>query len=92
MTTKTELEQVFLRKKPARLLMSLKTFRGKRYVSIFAKETDCTYSHVVKLLNTFKKLGLVTFKKEGRVKYIDLTEKGQEIAEAVENVLRKFSK
>ena len=91
MTTKTELEDLFLRKKPTKLLLSL-SGEKRKYVSVLAKETDCTYSHVVKLLNIFKKLGIAVFEKEGRVKYVKLTPEGQELAKSFENLLRKFSK
>ena len=63
-----------------------------KYVSVLAKETDCTYSHTVKLLETFKNMGLVNFDKEGRIKYIKLTKDGEELADRFEDVLRKFSK
>ena len=86
-----ELEELFLRKKPIRLLMNIKLGNTK-YVSVLAKETDCTYSHIVKLLNVLKKLGLATFEKKGRVKYIRLTTEGKEIAGIFESLLRKFSK
>ncbi len=92
MTEKTDLEQLFLRKKPVRLLISLKNSKKTSYVSLLAKAIDCTYSHTVKLLSEFKKFGLVDFKKEGRIKYVTLTERGRDLAESLENVLRKFSK
>ncbi|MCD6093064.1 MAG: hypothetical protein J7J38_03555 [Candidatus Aenigmarchaeota archaeon] len=91
MTVKTELENLFLRKKPIRLLMSLNSEKQK-YVSVLAKETDCTYSHIVKLLNIFKRLNIVTFEKKGRVKYISMTQEGKEIAGIFETMMRKFSK
>ena len=92
MTEKTDLEQLFLRKKPVHLLISLKNSKKTSYVSLLAKAIDCTYSHTVKLLSEFKKFGLVDFKKEGRIKYVTLTERGRDLAESLENVLRKFSK
>jgi len=91
MTTKTVLEEMFLRRKPVHLLLNLKSEQSK-YVSVLAKQTDCTYSHTVKLLEEFKDLGLVTFEKEGRVKFISFTKEGEELANAFENVMRKFSK
>ncbi|MCD6381502.1 MAG: hypothetical protein J7L43_00800 [Candidatus Aenigmarchaeota archaeon] len=91
MTTKTDLEDLFLRKKPMKLLISLSGDK-KKYVSVLAKETDCTYSHVVKLLNIFKKMGIAAFEKEGRVKYVRLTPEGQELVKGFETLLRKFSK
>ncbi len=88
---KTELEELFLRKKPVKLLLNIKNGTAK-YISILAKETDCTYSHTVKLLEIFKELGLLEFSKEGRIKYVKLTQDGQELATDFESVLRKFSK
>lgn len=91
MTNKAELEKLFLRKKPTKLLLSLNTEKYK-YVSIIAKEIDCTYSHVVKLLNILKKLNITTFEKKGRVKYVTLTSEGKDIAKTFETLLRKFSR
>jgi DNA-binding MarR family transcriptional regulator len=91
MLDKLELEELFLRKKPIRLLMNIKLGNTK-YVSVLAKETDCTYSHTVKLLDIFRNLGLVDFEKTGRIKFVKLTQDGLELAQDFENVLRKFSK
>jgi len=90
-TTKTKLEDLFLRKKPVRLLMCIK-MGTYRYISILAKETDCTYSHTVKLLEAFQNIGLVEFEKQGRIKYVKLTQEGNELATDFEVILRKFSK
>lgn len=92
MTMKMELEELFLRKKPVKLLMALKMGVSGKYVSVLSKETDCTYSHTVKLLGEFKNLGLVEFEKKGRVKFIRLTPDGEELAGHFESVLRKFTK
>ena len=92
LSTKTELEEMFLRKKPVKLLMALKMGGPVKYISMLSKETDCTYSHTVKLLDNFKQLGLVSFDNMGRVKYIKLTADGDELAGYFENVLRKLSK
>ncbi|MBI4896208.1 MAG: hypothetical protein HY832_01535 [Candidatus Aenigmarchaeota archaeon] len=86
------IEDLFLRKKPVRLLLSIKMGSAPKYVSILAKEIDCTYSHTVKLLEMFKDLGIVEFDKTGRIKYITLTAEGTDLSERFENVLRKFSK
>ncbi len=92
MGTKEELENLFLRKKPVKILLALKNGRGPKYVSILAKETDCTYSHTVKLLEIFKNMGLLFFDKKGRVKFVDLTKEGVEISEKFEDIMRIFSK
>ncbi|MEM5791183.1 MAG: hypothetical protein QXP77_04040 [Candidatus Aenigmatarchaeota archaeon] len=81
---------LFFRGKPVKLVLSLK--RGTKYATILSKEVDCTYSHTVKLLEQFKKFGLVEFEKKGRIKMIKLTSLGEELAGAIEGVLVKLSK
>jgi DNA-binding MarR family transcriptional regulator len=78
--------EVFFRKKPALMLVTLKKSGKARYGSLLAKEVDCTYSHAVKILQSLEKLGLVTFEKKGRIKLIKLTKKGQEIADNIDNI------
>ena len=70
--------------------MSLKS--GPKYATVISKEVDCTYSHTVKLLSQFEKYGMVNFEKRGRIKIIELTDDGQELAQAIATVLTKFSK
>jgi len=79
---------VFFRRKPALMLVSLKKNTRMRYGSLLAKEVDCTYSHAVKILQTLELLKLVVFEKKGRIKIIQLTKKGKEIADAIENIQR----
>ena len=82
------LESLFLHEKPARLLISAKT---PKYATQLAKQADCTFSHTVKLLEQFRKMGLVTFKKIGRIKMISLTDDGQEIANYLEGLVTKIT-
>ncbi len=82
--------KLFLRAKPVKLMISLK--RGPKYATVLSKEVDCTYSHTVKLLEQFRRLGLVEFERKGRIKIIRLTELGEELAHAIEGVLIKLSK
>lgn len=77
---------IFFRRKPALMLVSLKKNTRMRYGSILAKEVDCTYSHAVKILQTLEALSLVDFEKRGRIKIIRLTKKGKEVADAIENI------
>lgn len=89
---KTILDDIFLHEKPVKILIGLKSNNNISYASTLAKVADCTYSHTVKILEYFKKIGLVVFEKKGRVKYIKLTKSGEDIAEDLENICRKFSK
>jgi len=77
---------VFFRRKPALMLVSLKRNTRIRYGSVLAKEVDCTYSHAVKILQTLEVLKLVFFEKRGRIKVIQLTKKGKLVADAIENI------
>ena len=77
---------IFFRRKPAMMLVSLGKNTRMRYGSVLAKEVDCTYSHAVKILQTLELLKLVEFEKKGRIKIIQLTKKGREVADAIENI------
>lgn len=77
---------IFFRRKPALMLVSLKKSTRMRYGSMLAKEVDCTYSHAVKILQTLEELKLVSFEKKGRIKVIKLTKKGREVADAIEDI------
>jgi len=89
-TEENKLVKLFLRTKPVKILISLKN--GPKYATQVSKEIDCTYSHTVKLLDDFKTQGLVTFKKQGRIKIITLTEDGEDLTHSVEGVLIKLSR
>jgi DNA-binding MarR family transcriptional regulator len=74
---------LFFRRKPALMLLALKKVSRPKYGSVLAKEVDCTYSHAVKILQILEEIGLVSFEKDGRIKIIKLTKKGQEVAESI---------
>lgn len=76
---------VFFREKPAMALVSLLSPQ-EHYASSLAKVIDCTYSHIVKILNEMQKADLVTFKKSGRLKILALTKRGEEVATSIENI------
>lgn len=82
--------KMFFRLKPVKMLTALKS--GPKYATIIAKETDCTYSHTVKILDLFKDYGLVDFEKKGRIKIVKLTEFGDDISKEMETLLVKLSR
>jgi len=82
--------KLFLHVKPVRMLTVLQD--GPKYATIISKETDCTYSHTVKLLDMFRDFGLVDFEKKGRIKVVKLSEDGQSIAGSLYNVMAKLSR
>lgn len=86
------LAELFLHEKPIRILIALKNGIDNSYASTLAKKADCTYSHTVKILNAFLQAGLVKFDKAGRIKFVKLTEAGEDFAHDFENIVRKFSR
>lgn len=70
----------FFREKPAMILIELFSSPNETYASSLAKNVDCTYSHVVKVLKEMETFGLISFEKTGRLKVLKLTEKGKKIA------------
>jgi len=87
---KPVLEDLFLREKPARILLALKTAKGPVYATILSKEADCTYSHTIKILDVLHGMGLVIFDKKGRIKGVKLTDDGWDIAHNMEAVKKKL--
>lgn len=68
------------------MLVELKNADIDVYASVLAKQIDCTYSHVVKILQEMQRADLINFKKEGRLKLLELTKKGREIATGIESI------
>jgi len=83
---KKQIFEVFFREKPAMMLVELKNANSQVYASVLAKQIDCTYSHVVKILQEMQKADLINFKKEGRLKLLELTQKGRDIAQNIESI------
>ncbi len=84
--TNEHIFNVFFREKPAMMLVKLNQSKGEVYASSLAKLIDCTYSHVVKILQEMEKAGLVNFEKQGRLKLLSLTKKGSEVATRIEEI------
>lgn len=86
------LEDLFLREKPARILLGMKTkSKTNVYATMLSKEADCTYSHTIKILELFKNMGIVKFDKKGRVKHVALTDDGWDIAHNLEALRKRFT-
>lgn len=81
-----EIFNVFFREKPAMMLVHLNNSKSDVYASSLAKRIDCTYSHVVKILQEMEKASLVRFEKTGRLKLLTLTKKGEEVANSIDSI------
>ena len=83
---KEKIFNIFFREKPAMMLVGLKNSKGAMYASSLAKQIDCTYSHVVKILQEMEKAGLIDFEKQGRLKLLTLTKKGSDVADNIASI------
>lgn len=86
MVKNKEIFKIFFREKPAMMLVELKNAKSEVYASALAKNIDCTYSHVVKILQEMEREGLVNFDKQGRLKLLTLTKKGHDIASQIDTI------
>ncbi len=86
MTESKIIFNVFFREKPSMMLVNLKNSKGTMYASSLAKQIDCTYSHVVKILQEMEKHELINFDKQGRLKLLTLTKKGSDVADHIANI------
>ncbi len=84
------LEDMFLRDKPSKILLDLHGAKGKIYATVLSKDSNCTYSHTIKILNLFRDMGLVSFEKKGRIKIVKLTDAGWDIAHNLDAMARKL--
>jgi len=75
--------EFIFRVKPAKALVALLDEKKEWYASSLAKEVDCTFPHIVKLLSNFAALGLVSFYPKGRKKLISLTLKGRKLGASI---------
>ncbi len=82
-----DLHDVFLHKMPTLLLLAVGE-RNRTYISVVAKECNCTYPHAVKILHEMEQYGLIKSEKLGRIKYVTLTDFGR----AVESSLKQLIK
>lgn len=78
--------KILFREKPAMMLVELRNAKSEVYASSLAKNVDCTYSHVVKILQEMEKEGLISFNKQGRLKLLALTKKGESVADAIDDI------
>lgn len=81
--------ELFLRKKPSKLLICLKDADREWNLNSLSKESGMTYVYLMKLIPKLKTSGLIIEEKKGRKKILKLTDKGLEVAALLEELERK---
>lgn len=84
---KRGVEGLFLQEKPAKILILLKKENKPLYTAIISREINGTYAHTLNVLAELERLKLVSFKETGRIKLVNLTELGVEVAQAIQNFI-----
>ena len=80
---KSDVVNLFLRVNAVKPLLLLLNEETTWYVSTLAKHVDTTYLHLIRLIQRFEEMGLVVTKKDGRVRYVELTVRGKDLAEVL---------
>ncbi|AKB84856.1 MarR family transcriptional regulator [Methanococcoides methylutens] len=79
-------EYLFLQEKPTLALLAI-WFYGRTYASVITKEINSTFAHTTKILSRMEEDGLVEFNVEGRIKYVELTEKGFNVVSLLKELI-----
>ncbi|WP_292487726.1 MarR family winged helix-turn-helix transcriptional regulator [Methanohalobium sp.] len=82
-------ENLFLQEKPTLALLAIWSFE-RTYASVITKEINSTFAHTTKILSKMEDCGLVQFKMDGRVKYVELTDRGMDVVNALKNLILKL--
>jgi DNA-binding MarR family transcriptional regulator len=69
----------FLQDKPAKILLVTQK-NGRTYPADISKALAATYSHIVRVIQKLEEYGLIESEKQGRTKFIKLTERGEQVA------------
>jgi len=83
------MQNVFLRPKPCKVIVLLRDSNSK-YISELAKESGATYVHTTKLLRKLERENIVSIEQNGKKRMVKLTDKGNKIANALNEVLNSF--
>lgn len=81
---------IVFREKPALVLAALADQSREWYAAILAKEADCTYPHIMRVLSDFERIGLITGQEHGRKRIISLTSRGKAVAQLFFNIVKQI--
>lgn len=79
------LDRIFLREKPTLALMAVGEM-SPAYAALVAKRIDSTFPHTSSILGQMEEHGLIKSRPEGRVRYLELTERGKKVAYALKDL------
>ena len=87
MLDRAPLQRLFLREKPALALLAVGEMESESaYAAMIAKHIDSTFPHTSSILSELEAQGLVKSRPEGRIRYLELTDRGRRIARALQEL------
>jgi DNA-binding MarR family transcriptional regulator len=87
MRERDPLQRLFLREKPVLALLAIGDVEPKSaYAAMIAKHIDSTFPHTSSILSELEAQGLVKSRPEGRIRYLELTDRGRRIARALQEL------
>lgn len=84
------LERLLLREKPSRALLAIGEM-DQAYAATVAKQIDSTFPHTSSILSQLEECGLIKSRPEGRVRYLELTDRGKKVAHTLKNLIELLS-
>ena len=80
---------ILFKKKPLRILLLLLQNKSW-YPSLLARESEQSYVHTTKILHSLEGAGIITAEFNGKKKTVKLTEKGEKIANTLEDLTKNI--
>jgi DNA-binding MarR family transcriptional regulator len=79
------LQRLFLREKPVLALLAVGELEPA-YAALIAKHIDSTFPHTSSILSELEAQGLISSRPEGRIRYLELTGHGEEVARCLQDL------
>jgi DNA-binding MarR family transcriptional regulator len=76
------LQRLFLREKPVLAILAIGEMEPA-YAALIAKRIDSTFPHTSSILSELEAQGLIKSRPEGRIRYLELTDRGEKVAKAL---------
>ncbi|MFB3766221.1 MAG: winged helix-turn-helix domain-containing protein [Methanotrichaceae archaeon] len=80
------MERLLLREKPSRAILAIGEM-DRAYAAMVAKQIDSTFPHTSSILSQLEECGLIKSRPEGRIRYLELTDRGKKVAYTLRNLI-----
>jgi DNA-binding MarR family transcriptional regulator len=80
-----ELKRLFLREKPVLAIIAISELKPA-YAAVIAKRIDSTFPHTSAIITELETHGLIQSRLDGRIRYLELTDRGKAVARALHDL------